>query len=97
MSATAIQSSPAQLSVLGHYTVSDEARVLVGRRIEGKVFVYDYPGNGHGRRYFVESGFESKAELAVLIAHYRRHAEQLGTCPMSSEASDRAVELAALA
>ena len=46
MSATAIQSDPAQLNVLGHYTVSDEARVLVGRRIEGEVYVYDYPGDG---------------------------------------------------
>jgi hypothetical protein len=72
MSATAIQSHPAQLNILGRYTVSEEARVLVGRRIEGEVFVYDYPGDGDGRRYFVESGFESKAELAVLLADYRR-------------------------
>jgi hypothetical protein len=33
MSATAVQSDPAQLNVLGHYTVSEETRVLVGRRI----------------------------------------------------------------
>ena len=86
MSATAIQTSPAQLSVIGRYTVSEEARVLVGRRIEGKVFVYDYPRDGQGRRYFVESGFESKAELAVLLADYRREAKRLGTCPMSHDA-----------
>ena len=97
MSATAIQSRPAQLNVLGHYTVSDEARVLVGRRIEGKVFVYDYPGDGQGRRYFVEAGFESKAELAVLLADYQRQAVRLGACPMSHEATERAFELAALA
>jgi hypothetical protein len=97
MSATAVQSGPAQLNVLGHYTVSDEPRVLVGRRIEGEVFVYDYPGDGHGRRYFVESGFESKVELAVLLADYRRQAERLGACPMSRQATERAFELAALA
>jgi hypothetical protein len=97
MSATAIQSRPAQLTVIGRYTVSDEARVLVGRRIEGKVFVYDYPGGGDGRRYFVESGFESKAELAILLADYRRQAERLGVCPMSPDAIERAFELAALA
>ncbi|HEX3563551.1 MAG TPA: hypothetical protein VHU24_11990 [Solirubrobacterales bacterium] len=97
MSATAIQSHPAQLNVLGRYTVSDEARVLVGRRIEGEVFVYDYPDDGDGRGYFVESGFESKAELAMLLADYRRQAERLGTCPMSHEATERAFELAALA
>ncbi|HEY0391191.1 MAG TPA: hypothetical protein VGC63_05730 [Solirubrobacterales bacterium] len=94
MSATAIQTSPAQLSVIGRYTVSEEARVLVGRRIEGKVFVYDYPRDGQGRRYFVESGFESKAEL---LADYRREAKRLGTCPMSHDAIERAFELATLA
>jgi hypothetical protein len=97
MSATAIQSRPAQLTVIGRYTISEEARVLVGRRIEGQVFVYDYPRDGRGRRYYVESGFESKAELAVLLADYRRQAERLGTCPMSHEAIERAFELATLA
>ena len=95
MSATAIQTSPAQLSVIGRYTVAEEARVLVGRRIEGKVFVYDYPRDGQGRRYFVESGFASKAELAVLLADYRREAKRLGTCPMSHDAIERAFQLAA--
>jgi hypothetical protein len=76
MSATAVQTAKPQLAVLGHYTVSEEARVLVGRRIEGEVYVYDYPEHGTGRRYFVEHGFESKAELAVLIADYRRQAER---------------------
>jgi hypothetical protein len=97
MSATAVKSNPAQLCVLGRYTVSEEVRVLVGRRIEGEVFVYDYPRDSRGRRYFVESGFESKAELAVLLADYRRQAERLGACPMSREATERAFELAALA
>ncbi|HEY7950562.1 MAG TPA: hypothetical protein VID51_06975 [Solirubrobacterales bacterium] len=97
MSATAIQSCPTQLNVLGHYSVSDEARVLIGRRIEGEVYVYDYPVDGRGRRYFVERGFESKAGLAVLIADYRREAQRLGACPMSREAIERGFELAALA
>jgi hypothetical protein len=97
MSATAIQSRAAQLAVLGHYTASDEERVLVGRRIEGEVFVYDYPSDGHGRRYFVERGFESKAELAILVADYCREAERLGTCPMSGDAVERAFQLATLA
>jgi len=90
MSATATQSAPAKLNVLGHYTVPDESRVLLGRRIEGKVYVYDYPSDGRGRPYFVEAGFESKAELAVLIAEYRRQARRLGACPMSREAIERA-------
>lgn len=97
MSATAIQTRPAELYEIGRYTVSGESRVLVGRRIEGEVFIYDYPRNGSGRRYFVESGFESKAELAVLLADYRREADRLGTCPMSHEAIERLFELATLA
>lgn len=97
MSATAVQPAPSQLAVLGHYSLAEEARVLVGRRIEGEVYVYDYPEHGTGRRYFVERGFESKAELAVLIADYRRQAKRLGACPMSGEAIQRAFELAALA
>ncbi|MGA8744963.1 MAG: hypothetical protein WB507_03760 [Solirubrobacterales bacterium] len=97
MSATATQSSPLKLNVLGHYTVPNEARVLLGRRIEGKVYVYDYPSHGSGRRYFVEAGFESKAEVAVLLADYRRQARRLGACPMSREAIERAFELAASA
>ncbi len=94
MSATATQSAPAKLNVLGHYTVPEEARVLLGRRIEGKVYVYDYPSEGCGRRYFVEAGFESKAELAVLIADYRRQATRLGFCPMSREGLERTFAVA---
>jgi hypothetical protein len=97
MSATAIQSQPAQLHELGRYSLADEDRVLVGCRIDGEIFVYDYPRVGAGRRYFVESGFKSKAELAVLLADYRREAQRLGNCPMSREAIERSFQLAALA
>lgn len=95
MSATAVQSKP-QLNVLGRYSVPDETRVLVGRRIENEVYVYDYPEGVEGRRYFVEKGFESKVELALLIADYRRRAQRLGACPMSREGTERALELSAL-
>jgi hypothetical protein len=97
MSATAVRSKPAQLNVLGHYFVPDESRVLIGRRIENEVYVYDYPEGGEGRRYFVEKGFESKVELALLIADYRRRAKRLGACPMSREGTERALELSTLA
>jgi hypothetical protein len=97
MNATAVQSKHVQLNVLGHYSVPDESRVLVGRRIESEVYVYDYPAHGDGRRYFVEKGFESKVELAVLIADYRQRARRLGACPMSREGTERALKLSALA
>ncbi|HET7416195.1 MAG TPA: hypothetical protein VFJ61_01005 [Solirubrobacterales bacterium] len=97
MSATATQ-KPAELHELGHYTLPEkETRVLVGRRIDGEVFVYDHPREGDGRRYYVDSGFDSKAELAVMLADYRREAMRLGACPMSAEAIKRGFELAALA
>ena len=79
-----------QLCELGRYAVPEEARVLVGQRIDGVVHVFDWPAAGPGRRYHVEAGFESKAELAVLVAEYRRRAERLGVCPMSRAAIDRA-------
>jgi hypothetical protein len=94
MSATAVQPAQQhQLVELGRYAVPDEARVLAGRRIDGEVYVYDYPASGNGRPYFVECGFESKAELAILLADYRRQAKRLGVCPMSREAIDRAFDL----
>ena len=78
---------------LGRYETPEGPRVLIGRRIEGQVHVYDAPRSRRGRRYFVESGFESKAELAVLVADYRRQAERLGACPMGAAAISAAFAL----
>jgi hypothetical protein len=76
---------------LGRYETPEGPRVLIGRRIEGEVHVYDAPRSRRGRRYFVEAGFESKAELAVLIADYRRQAQRVGACPMSREGLRRSM------
>jgi hypothetical protein len=81
MSATATAREGQQVE-LGRYEVDDGTRVLTGRRIEGIVHIYDFPADRAGRGYFVEKGFDSRAELAVLIADYRRQAERLGACPM---------------
>ena len=69
---------------LGRY-VTDlrEERILIGRRIDGVVRVFDAPLRGRGRTYHVESGFETKAELAILRRDYLEQAERLGECPMS--------------
>lgn len=83
MAATAATDSQGKLCELGRYVVPEGARVLVGQRIDGVVHVFDWPAGGRGRRYHVEAGFQSRAELAVLIADYRRFAERLGVCPMS--------------
>lgn len=73
---------------LGRYaTVHREERILIGRREGGEVRVYDAPlGEPAERTYLVESGFESKAELAMLVRDYLRQAELLGSCPMGMRA-----------
>ena len=90
MSATITQRRTGQAAEVGRYETPAGERVLVGRRIDGEVHVFDCPRSGKGRRYFVEAGFESKAELAILLADYRRQAARLGACPMSREAIERA-------
>jgi hypothetical protein len=78
---------------LGRYETEAGIRVLVGRRVDGEVRVLDCPAPGTpGRSYFVEAGFESKAELAMLVADYRREGERLGVSPMSREALEELVE-----
>jgi hypothetical protein len=94
MSTTIADQAAAPRVELGRYEIAEGERILVGRRIDGEIFVYDHPV-GPGRPYFVERGFESKAELAVLLADYRRRAAELGTCPMSAEALARGLGLAA--
>lgn len=71
---------------LGRYEVPEGTRVLTGRRIDGVVHIYDFPVDHPGRGYFVEKGFESRAELALLIADYRHQAERSGACPMAPNA-----------
>lgn len=94
MNATATRCRSGQLCEIGRYEVVGEKRVLLGRRVDGVVHVFDHPRGGEGRRYFVEAGFGCKAELAVLLADYRRQAERLGACPMSREAIERALAIA---
>ena len=82
---------------LGRYeTARGEERMLVGRRDDdGVVRLFDRPmpgGRLRGRSYFVEAGFESKAELAIFRRRYLEDAESLGDSPMSRTAVDRIVD-----
>lgn len=78
----------AKATKLGRYeTALGEERVLLGRREDGEVSIYDAPtGEAVERTFFVERGFESKAELAMLVRDYLRQAELLGSCPMGPRA-----------
>ena len=81
---------------LGRYvTARGEERLLVGRRGEdGIVRLHDVPMPGdrlRGRTYFVEAGFESRAELAIFRRRYLEDAERIGDSPMSPAAIERIV------
>lgn len=52
------------------------------------------PRARRGRSYFVEAGFDSKAELAIFRRRYVEDAERIGDSPMSKAAIDRIVEAA---
>lgn len=82
---------------LGRYfTVRGEERILVGRRGADRVVrLFDLPMAGdrmRGRSYFVEAGFDSKAELAIFRKRYLEDAERIGDSPMSKAAIDRIVD-----
>jgi hypothetical protein len=81
---------------LGRYvTARGEERMLVGRRgDDGVIRVFDLTlpeDRLRGRSYFVEAGFESKAELAIFRRRYLEDAESLGDSPMSKAGVDRLV------
>jgi hypothetical protein len=85
---SAVTCKPGQQVELGRYETPTGTRALVGRRIDGVVHVYDFAVGDPARAYFVESGFESKAELAALVADYLRQARLLGDCPMGRDGLD---------
>jgi hypothetical protein len=76
---------PGQQVELGRYETEAGTRALVGRRIDGVVHIYDFAVDQPKRAYFVEAGFDSKAELAATIADYLRQARLLGGSPMGPE------------
>jgi len=87
----------AQTVELGRYfTARGEQRILVGRRGADRVVrLFDLPTAGdrmRGRSYFVEAGFDSKAELAIFRKRYLEDAERIGDSPMSKAAIDRIVD-----
>jgi hypothetical protein len=82
---------PGQQVELGRYEIEAGTRVLVGRRIDGVVHVYDFAVDRPSRAYFVEAGFETCAELAALVADYRALAERIDACPMGPGGLDEIV------
>jgi hypothetical protein len=59
---------------LGRYTISAGERVIYGQRVLGIVRVVDVPAGGCGRRYIIERGLTSMAELEAVVADYLQQA-----------------------
>src|SRR4051812_35748992 len=55
---------------LGRYTISAGERVIYGQRVLGVVRLVAIPVDGPGRRYVIERGLTSMAELEAIVADY---------------------------
>ena len=58
----------------GRYAISAGERVIYGQRVLGVVRVVDVPAAGRGRRYIIERGLTSMAELEAIVADYLQQA-----------------------
>lgn len=96
MSATKTTDKSRSVELGRYFTARGEPRILVGRRGADQVVrLFDLPMAGdrmRGRSYFVEAGFDSKAELAIFRKRYLEDAERIGDSPMSKTAIDRIVD-----
>ena len=66
---------------LGRYTISAGERVLYGQRVPGVVRLVDVPVDGPGRRYVIERGLTSMAELQAIVADYLQQARRWDAPP----------------
>ena len=66
---------------LGRYTISAGERVVYGQRVLGVVRVVDVPAAGRGRRYIIERGLTSMAELEAIVADYLLQATSWDAIP----------------
>jgi hypothetical protein len=66
---------------LARYRISAGERVVWGQRIDGVVRVSDVAADGHGRRYLIERGIASKAELDAIVADYVEQAAERDGIP----------------
>lgn len=85
MSTSASQSTPRRATnepvELARYTTTAGDRVIYGQRVLGVVRLVDVPAAGHGRRYLIERGLASMAELEAIVADYLDQAARWDTIP----------------
>ena len=66
---------------LARYTISAGERVIYGQRVLGVVRLVDIPASGRGRRYVIERGLTSMAELEAIVADYLAQAARWDAPP----------------
>lgn len=75
MSATVQQLGATNARVeLARYRISAGERLVCGQRVDGVVRLVDIPVSERGRRYLIERGLTSMAELEAIVADYIRQA-----------------------
>ena len=66
---------------LGRYTVTGRERVVLGQRVLGVVRLVDVPAEGRARRYLIERGLTSMAEVEAIVADYLEQAARWDAIP----------------
>jgi hypothetical protein len=66
---------------LGRYTITAGERVVLGQRVLGVVRLIDVPAERRGRRYLIERGLTSMAELEAIVADYLQQAARWDAVP----------------
>lgn len=77
---------------LARYTVSDGERIIYGQRVLGVVRLVDVPASQHGRRYVIERGITSMAEVEAIVNDYVRQAARWDTIPAEPYGLTDAIE-----
>jgi len=76
---------------LARYTTTgDGERIVRVQRIRGVVRLTDVPASPHGRRYLIERGLTSRAELDAVVADYLEQAAALDAIPAARTGLDEA-------
>ena len=74
---------------LARYTATAEGeRIVRVQRIRGVVRLTDVPAAPHGRRYLIERGLTSRAELDAVVADYLQQAAVLDAIPAAGPVPD---------
>jgi hypothetical protein len=66
---------------LARYVMSAGVRVIDRQRVLGVVRLVDVPANGCGRRFVIERGLTSMAELEAIVADYLQQAARWDAPP----------------